>query len=115
MRLSNYILYGTTAIIFCLAVGYSVYIAFNVRSASRLRQCRSKRKPGKDFRRKQKTCGPNSNQAVAARENAEKALSKATEVSKNRNGEIAKLEEQLANLKAANKSPTDGPQSTGHR
>ena len=34
-------------------------------------------------------------------------LSKATEVSKNRNGEIAKLEEQLANLKAANKSPTD--------
>ena len=106
MRLSNYILYGTTAIIFCLAVGYSVYIAFNG-------------DPRPDFgnadlnaslekiSEENKNLRAEFNQAVAEKENAEKALSKATEVSKNRNGEIAKLEEQLANLKAANKSPTD--------
>ncbi len=106
MRLSNYILYGTTAIIFCLAVGYAVYIAFpgdrrpdsvNAELKSSLEKISEENKNLRaDF-----------TQAVAKKEAAEEALGKATEVSKKRNDEIAKLEEQLASLSAANQSPTD--------
>lgn len=106
MRLSNYILYGTTAFIVCLAIGYSIYIAFpsndepsvgSVELEKNLERMTSKNASLLD----------DIKALTHEKIDADTALKKATGISKKRDDEIAKLNEQLTALSATNKSQTD--------
>lgn len=106
MRLSNYILYGTTAFIVCLAIGYSIYIAFPKNNETNVR-------PVELEKSLERMTSENASlladiKALTREKNdANAALEKATGISKKRDDEIAKLNEQLTALSATNKSPTD--------
>ena len=106
MRLSNYILYGTTAFIVCLAIGYSIYIAFPKNNDTNVRSVELE-KSLERMTSENASLLTDIKALTREKSDANAALVKATEISKRRDDEIAKLNEQLTALSATKKSPTD--------
>lgn len=106
MRLSNYILYGTTAFIVCLAIGYSIYIAFPKNNQTSVGPAEFK-KSLEQMTLVNASLEAEIKELTREKIDANEALKKATEISKKRDDEIAKLNEQLATLSAIKKSKAD--------